>query len=461
MNAHASGGTATNRKIEVVSVESDDAFHIPGFDLDPKRSETHRTPQGADAATVDATEPRPTIPRLDVSVPPPSANLRRLASQIADAIPRTSVEPDAGTRELEPQHRFQEATWHVDPTHDIADAVLKEAKRDAAYVVKPNKIDIAGDVPVAHVKERLVADLRTDDGFAPPAQETDAPAAEDDGVAPAPTSDAVADDAFDRDLAIEAATRRKRKTKLISRIVLGLAVSSFAIAGAWTAYAYLKSSATPTLVDSAPTPAAPKPQQQVAAPKPTQQAAAPVAMAPAQEPATPPNPSPFAQPTERPLPMQPPTAAAPPAASQAELKPVQAPTTPVVAPPAPQPQIQIGPISTRLASLTCRSFNGGEAQILISVGIWQVSQAFTSALDDIAKWTGMQNGMVLFDATSRPDLSKVPPTLAVLAYSGPDQQVASANDVNAKAWIVVSQKDLKTKNADPAACSMRIIAPEQ
>lgn len=459
MNAHASGSTAHQRSVEVISDDGAETLYIPGLAKPP--------------APPAPPSPRKEAPQfhLDVTVPPPvsatprtAPSLNDLARDIARAIPaRTTETLGERTEEaIEPQHRFKEADWQSHPTEDLADIVLRQAETDAQFVTRKTRIDISDDapfnsapdegtfapkVPAGVVHGRV--DDRRDHGTALYDEGRPAPEAKGE---PDASALAISEQILEQELAEEARLRRSKKLRIVSRIAFGLAISSLALVAAWVSYAYMRGSPPKqALVDSPPSQLMPPPAAAARAPAATQaqaEAQRPLPMTPVEPPvaALAPQPNPLLEP--RPI--------------QANPQTIAPPAQPQIAVPAiPQaPPLQVGPISTRLASITCRSTTAQEAQLLISVGIWQASDAFTAALADIGKWTGMQNGMVLFDSISKPDLSKIPAGMTVLAYSGPNQQVASANDVNAKAWIVISQRDINSKNADPTACTMRIIAPE-
>lgn len=279
----------------------------------------------------------------------------------------------------------------------------------------------------------------------------------------------LSEDEIDRELKEESEKHgRSRMRTIASRALLGFAAAAVLGVSGYAAYKLTAGQKQDPVVASAlPTPAP----QQAAQAKPQ------VPVAPIAAPAPPAQQAPSAPvtvPTQEltqaqraiagqsgPLPAQ---LAKPPA--PAPLPPIES-VRPVDAPPPqppaaaapPKPALQVGPISTRLAQITCRPRSGGgePATLLISAGIWQAAASFNSATDDVAKWTGQQNGMVLFDSNGRPDLAKIGPNLAVLAYANPGEQVASANDANAKAWVVVSKAEMK--DADLGACTMRVIAP--
>jgi hypothetical protein len=112
-------------------------------------------------------------------------------------------------------------------------------------------------------------------------------------------------------------------------------------------------------------------------------------------------------------------------------------------PPAPAAPMPVaGPVSTRIAQLTC----DGHQPILLSVAIYNDARAFDGAVPSFKDWTGRQNGVVLFDTRSRPDPVRLADAakaqnLVVMAYSDPDTRVEKIDDEAAMSWFVFSEAD--------------------
>jgi hypothetical protein len=107
----------------------------------------------------------------------------------------------------------------------------------------------------------------------------------------------------------------------------------------------------------------------------------------------------------------------------------------------PEPVIS-GPVSTRIAQLTCE----GHQPILLSVAIYNDARIFDRAVPGLKDWTGRQNGVVLFDTRLRPDAVRLADAarsqnLIVMSYSDPDTRVEKIDDESAMSWFVFSQVD--------------------
>lgn len=118
------------------------------------------------------------------------------------------------------------------------------------------------------------------------------------------------------------------------------------------------------------------------------------------------------------------------------MVPRQVPLAPAAPMPAP------GPVSTRIAQLTC----DGHQPILLSVAIYNDARAFDGAVPSFKDWTGRQNGVVLFDTRLRPDPVRLADAakaqnLVIMAYSDPDTRVEKIDDEAAMSWFVFSEAD--------------------
>lgn len=393
-----------------------------------------------------------------------SEEANALLAALGPAKPRAEARPvseEPSEAVFESIRRLSAARERAEPSVDDGNSIIERelalADRDSAYLraSEPDKAagDEGGSIPYE--------EPRTFGGNRPAAEPEDVTDEREAGLGQIMTEAEI-----DAELEQEArAQGNTRIRKIAARAFLGLGALSVLAATGYAAYKFAAPSKVEPAVVQMPARPAPVPMAAAPAPRPAVPAQATVAAPPAPLPAPVPA-TPELTPAQRamagqaaPLPAtlaKPPAAPLPPIES---VKPVDAPPAPPVMQAPPRPAMQVGPISTRLAQITCRPAGGAgdPASLLISAGIWQAAASFNAAADDVAKWTGQQNGMVLFDANGRPDLSKIGPNLAVLAYANPGEQVASPNDANAKAWVVISRQEMK--NADLGACTMRVIAP--
>lgn len=125
--------------------------------------------------------------------------------------------------------------------------------------------------------------------------------------------------------------------------------------------------------------------------------------------------------------------------------------------PSTPPAIAAGPISTRIAQMTCQD----QQPVLLSLAVFNAAASFDRAVPSLKDWTGRQNGVVLFDTQSRPNsqqLEKVAREagLVVMTFSDPDTRVQRIDDENAMSWFVFSEQDISGSAGRP--CVVRLFS---